>query len=441
MKILSVRDAVATIVFEVLEQQKHSDTVLHQVLNEIDDSQIGRNSIKKEAYGIIERAIELDYIISTFTTTPVRRLKPWVRTALRMGLYEIRYMKQINEATACNETVALVERHGYKPLKSFVNGILRNYCRNPVTELPDLSTQYSMPKWIVELLTESYGKKSTKKILESFLEIKPLTLRVNTTKVSVEEYEKLLVEENISYAPGFYVKEAIRIPGKFRVTDLPGFQEGYFVVQDESSMLPVLVSGIRKGDTVMDLCAAPGGKTFQAAELAGESGLVSSRDLSQYKLDKINENKKRLKVKNVQGKVMDATVLDGDWIEKADVVICDVPCSGIGIIGKKPDIKYQISKESLAELVTLQRKILDNALAYVKPGGTLIYSTCTLNPEENVKQAEWIGSQKGIYADRLDPFLPEELCNSQTKMGMLQILPGIQKSDGFFVARFKKECR
>lgn len=432
------REAIVSVIYQVLEEKKHSDTVLHQVLCEVGTKVQDRGRIKKESYGVIERQIELDYIINQFSKLPVRKMKPYIRTVLRMAVYEIRYMEQIPVSASCNEAVKLVMRRGYKNLRGFVNGVLRNICREGETvKYPSLSVTYSMPEWIVSLLTDCYGKKTTEKILQTFLAEEPLTIRVNTEKVSVFTMQELLTEANIRWESGFYSKEALRLMGNFRIENLPGYEEGYFVVQDESSMLPVLVSGIKPGDVVMDLCAAPGGKTMQAAELLQGKGVVSSRDLTEYKVAKITENKTRTGYHTIEEKVWDATVSDLDWIEKADVVIADVPCSGLGIIGRKPDIKYQVSQESLEELIKLQREILKQAITYVKPGGILVYSTCTLNPAENTGQAQWL-TEQGLMPESMDEFLPEELRNSQTQEGRLQILPGIQKSDGFFVAKFRK---
>ena len=438
MKEANTREAVLSVVYQVFEEKKHSDTVLHQVLSEFDEKIPDRSRIKREAYGVIEHQIELDYVINRFSELPVRKMKPWLRTILRMAVYEIRYMDNISPATSCDEAVKLTGKKGYRELKGFVNGVLRSICREGENvRLPDLSVTYSMPEWIVNLLSDSYGIKTTKKILASFFEERPVTIRVNTNKVSIDEMKKLLQNENIAFSAGVYLGNALRLEGNIRVERLPGYREGYFVVQDESSMLPVLVSGIKSGFNVMDLCAAPGGKTMQAAELLQGNGVVSSRDLTEYKVKKITENKERTGYQTIREKVWDATIMDMEWKEKADVVIADVPCSGLGIIGRKPDIKYQISESSLDGLVKLQREILTQAVAYVKHGGVLIYSTCTLNPAENTEQARWL-SKKGLELESLDEWLPEKLRNSQTRQGMLQILPGVQKSDGFFVAKFRK---
>lgn len=442
MKTKNVRDLIADVVYQVMEEKKHSDTVLHQVLTQLKEETMDRSRIKHEAYGVIEQCILLDALIDHFSKTPVRKMKPWIRTALRIGAYEIRFMEQVPVSATCNEMVDLVSRHGYVSLKGFVNGVLRTLCREQdKVEFRDLAIQYSMPNHIVDLLCESYGRKSTKKILASYLEAKPLTIRVNESRISVEKMRDILRKQGINVEAGYYVPQALNLAGGVRVEQLQGYAEGYFVVQDESSMLPVMCSGIELDDTVMDLCAAPGGKTLQAAEYTGANGIVSSRDLTPYKVNKIQENVLRIGYENVQCKVLDGTCPDPEWNNLADVVIADVPCSGLGIIGRKPDIKYNITEEMMESLVDLQRQIVTQAVAYMKPDGVMMYSTCTLNPAENKDQVAWMVEHLGVTLESLDDYLPETLRNTQTRDGMLQILPGIQKSDGFFLARLKKSSK
>jgi 16S rRNA (cytosine967-C5)-methyltransferase len=314
-------------------------------------------------------------------------------------------------------------------LTGFVNGVLRNVERRKLEiELPDLSTKYSMPQWIVEHLANEVGENQVEKVLAALLSTRPVTLRVNTGKISIEEYKKLLIKQGIQVEDGAYLPYALRIQGEFSPEQLPGFEEGYFVAQDESSMLPVALSGIKEGDSVLDVCAAPGGKTMQAAEALNQTGFVIARDVSEYKVSKIKENVARLGLMNVTCEVQDATKQKPEDIKKMDVVIADVPCSGIGIIGKKPDIKYQISKESLVNLVKLQHQILDVVMDYVKPGGILMYSTCTINQKENKENVQYLLDSGKFMLESVRKDIPE----------MVQIIPGVHESDGFFVARLRR---
>ena len=441
MKQKTDREWVLYIIMEVLEQsehepEKHSDTILHQVFSENELTGQTKALIKRLSYGVIERKIELDYIINEFSKTKVKKMKPLIRNILRIGVYELRYMEQIPASATCNEAVKLVAKRGLHGLKGFVNGVLRTISREKdKMVLPDMGVRYSMPAWLVKKLIEDRGQDETLCSLKSFFETKPLTIRVNQSKVKIEHYIRKLENDGIRWENGWYMKDALHILGNINAMELPGFQDGEFVVQDESSMLPVLCAGIRPGQMILDLCASPGGKTFQAAEYTGKNGTVYARDLTPYKVQKIQQNALRLKTENILVSCSDATVFDESMQGKADVVIADVPCSGIGIIGRKPDIKYHISKQRCEQLVKIQRKILSQAVRYVKPGGVLMYSTCTISREENEENVEYIMENFPFQCESMKRFLPESL-RVYEKDGMLQMLPGVHKSDGFFVARF-----
>lgn len=217
------------------------------------------------------------------------------------------------------------------------------------------------------------------------------------------------------------------------------FREGKFTVQDGSSMLAVEAAGIREGDFVLDVCAAPGGKSLLAAARAGKTGSVEARDLTERKTDLIEENKIRLHKKNIAVKVWDAKLPDKDMIGKADVVLADVPCSGLGVLGKKRDIKYRVTPESLEEIVKLQKEILDTVWQYVKPGGTLLYSTCTIRRAENQDMVSYLTERYPFEAESLNAYLPEALWSETTEKGYLQLLPGEHECDGFFFARLKRK--
>ena len=287
------------------------------------------------------------------------------------------------------------------------------------------------------MLTEAYGKKTAEKILASFEAENPLTIRVQTSNASTSQVLDNLMKAGIQTVPCPYARHAFRLSGVERVEELPGFAEGHFMIQDESSMLPVMVSGIRPGDSVIDVCSSPGGKALHAADLLEGTGVVSARDVSEYKLQRIRENVQRLKAENIEIKLWDGRAADPEWEERADVVIADVPCSGIGVIGRKPEIRY-MAVQNAPELQKLQREILRGAVRALKPGGILIYSTCTVNPAENEENARWIAEELSLRLVPLDGDLPEELRNKMTAQGMMQILPGIHEGNGFFVAKFIK---
>jgi 16S rRNA (cytosine967-C5)-methyltransferase len=258
-------------------------------------------------------------------------------------------------------------------------------------------------------------------------------------KVSPDELKEILESDGVFVETGAYLSYAFHIGNYNYLNDLNAFHKGYFQVQDESSMLVGAVSGIREGDYVIDVCAAPGGKSLHAADILRSTGHVSSRDVSDYKVNLIADNINRLGYTNITAKVQDALILDQESIEKADVLLADLPCSGLGIIGKKPDIKYNVTKEKQKELVRLQRDILEVVHQYVKKGGTFIYSTCTINPEENIENVRWFMKEYHFQAESLNPYLPEILWSDTTKEGYLQLIPGIHQCDGFFIARLRRE--
>lgn len=450
-----MRKIAFDIVYGTLEQEKHSDELFQKVVegrsNKTKLTRQEKNFVRRLSFGTIERAIELDWLLDYFSNTPVKKMKPFIRTILRMGAYEICYMDAVPAAASCNEMVNLTKKKGFQNLAGFVNGILRNLARadreavkkeilaGRKTEAEKLSFRYSVPEDLAKMLLNTYGKKTAEKVLASFYEDKPLTIRVQTKNVSVEQVLDDLKRAGIEVQKCKYIDSAFRLWNVENVESLPGFCEGHFTVQNESSMLPVQVSGIIPGHMVLDVCSSPGGKAFHAVNLLRGQGLVSARDVSEKKIEKIQQNAKRLRAENIEIKIWDGTVSDEEWRERADVVIADVPCSGIGVIGKKPEIKYGAVKRA-EELVDLQRKIVDAAITMLKPGGILIYSTCTINPAENEENAQWIQENQPVDSVSLDEYLPECLRSKMTVRGRLQILPGVQEGDGFFVAKFKKKC-
>lgn len=450
-----MRKTAFDIVYGTLENEKHSDDLFHWAIGREDVNQAltrqEKNFVRRLSYGTIERTPEMDGIINHFSKTPVKKMKPVIRTILRMGIYELIYMDSIPAAATCNEMVKLAKKKKFQHLGGFVNGVLRSVARTDKEELrrellaecrtaqEALSFTYSMPLELTTMLVKQYGKKTTEKILASFYKDKPMTIRVQKMNADSAQVRKELEQAGVVVSLCTYLEEAFHIAGFERLETLPGFAEGHFTVQDESSMLPVLVSGIRPGNRVVDVCSSPGGKALHAVDRLRGEGMVSARDVSEKKIQKIKENAERLKAPNLDIKIWDGTCPDGSWFQKADVVIADVPCSGIGVIGRKPEIKYSALSHA-GQLKPIQRQIVRNAADMVKPGGTLIYSTCTINPAENEENADWIAQELSLTPVSLDEYLPKKLQSKMTARGMLQILPGIHEGDGFFVAKFIKEA-
>lgn len=425
-----------------------------------------RGFMKRLMEGTVERELELDYYLDHISRVPVKKMKPLVRCLLRMGTYQLIYMDGVPDSAACNEACKLAAKRGFGSLRGFVNGVLRTVSRNKgMLPLPDrekepvryLAVKYSMPEWIVSLWLEEYGPRIAETLLEGLLEVHPVSLRFQTTlePEQVKACIRRMEERGAKVVPSRYLSYVYTLEGGGNVEELPGFQEGLFAVQDVSSALAVEAAGIRPGDYVIDVCAAPGGKSLLAAEQADR---VLSRDVSEEKVALIRENCRRMGAGNIEVEVHDATCLDPDMEGVADVVLVDVPCSGLGVIGKKRDIKYRITREKMDSLQTLQKEIVRTCSRYVKPGGTLLYSTCTIHRPENEEMVRFITGELPFVPAGLSGILPGEVLREKEQLleqmdavhgtrcldaaqqdACIQLLPGYMEGDGFFLARFRKE--
>lgn len=397
--------------------------------------------------GVMERRIYLDYVLDQFSRTKMKKCKPLIRNLLRLTAYQILFM-HVPDAAACNEAVRLAKKRGFRNLSGFVNGVLRALIRSKESiSLPDqkkeplsyLSVRYSMPEWLVDLLDRQYGRTKTEKMLEAFLQVRPMTIRACLAKTTPEALRQSLETAGVMVNEGEYFPFAFQISGFNYLQKIPAFREGLFVVQDESSMFPVYLADIQEGDHVLDVCAAPGGKSFHAADYVGKKGKVIARDLTEYKTDLLQENKDRMQYEQVTIAQWDAREMDERLRESMDVVLADLPCSGLGIMGRKNDIKYHISQKQMDELVILQREILSVVWQYVRPGGKLIFSTCTLNQKENEENVRWIEENTPLRAVSIESRLPERLRGRTGEEGFLQLIPGVDDCDGFFAAKFIRQ--
>lgn len=338
-------------------------------------------------------------------------------------------------------------KKGFVNLKGFVNGVLRNIDRNLNNiQYPDkknmleyMSVWYSMPLWILEKWKKSYDTETMEKMLGGFLAEKGTTIRCNLNKISKEELVQKLEAEGVTVKQHPYLPYALEISGYNYLGELESFENGDFQVQDISSMLVAEAAAPKEGDYVIDVCAAPGGKALHIADKLNGTGHVEARDLTDYKVGLIEDNICRSQMGNIEAVKQDALIFDEAAKEKADVVVADLPCSGLGILGKKTDIKYKMTKETQESLAKLQKEMLAVVQNYVKPGGTLVYSTCTINEEENIKNVRWFLEN---YPNYKNISIEESVCDElkgSVKEGCLQLLPGIHESDGFFIAKFRKE--
>lgn len=448
---VNVRELALEALLAIAKEEEYSHVVIGGILEKYNYLEAQEKSFfKRLTEGTLERRIQLDYCIDSFSRLPVKKMKPLIRELLRMSVYQLLFMDGVPDAAVCNEAVKLAERHSFHALKGFVNGVLRNVSRNKERiAYPDkgkdrqayLSVCYSMPKWLIEKWDKEQGPEKTEEILQGLLMERPVTVRLRSGLQETErahiraEMEALgiRIRENPSLSYVWYLEKTEGLKS------IPSFTGGKFTVQDSSSMLAVEAAGIRPGDFVMDVCAAPGGKMLFASEKARERGRVLARDISERKLALMQENKERMQAKNVTLELWDATVCDMEKCGRADVVLADVPCSGLGVIGRKRDIKYRAAPERIEALLPLQKHILECVQQYVKPGGVLLYSTCTISRAENEEMVKWFTDRFPFHTESLRPFLPHALAGEGADAGYFQFLPGIHGTDGFFIARLVKD--
>ena len=444
----NIRENILEILMEINEEGEYSHIAIRRGLEKLLYlPKQERAFLTRVCEGTTEYRLQIDYIIDQFSSVKVEKMKPVIRNILRSAVYQMRWMDSVPDSAVCNEAVKLAQKKGFYNLKGFVNGVLRNIMRNkeqlkfPGEDRPvdALSVRYSMPRWLVERWIDQYGRKTTEIMLADFMKERPTTVRCRPYMTSREVAVKSMEEQGVKVEQAPYLDYAYYISGYDYLPSLESFFLGRIQPQDVSSMLVGEIAAPKEGSYCIDLCAAPGGKSLHLADKLKGTGRVEARDLTEYKVDLIRENIERSGLENIYARRKDALVFDPADKDAADLVLADVPCSGYGVIGHKTDIKYKMTPAKEADLVLLQRRILHNAAQCVQPGGTLIYSTCTINPRENEENVRWFLEHYPFEAESLNPYLPEELRGGTAEEGWLQLLPGIHKCDGFFIARLVRK--
>lgn len=442
--------------FLLLKDGKPGHIVLKDTLdNYLYLDKASRGFITRLYEGSIEKMIYLDFVINSFSKTPVKKLKPIIKILMETAVYQIFFMDRVPVSAAINEAVKLAKKRGLAGLSGFVNGVLRNIARNKENiTLPDkdkeyiryLEVKYSMPKEVTEHFMEEYGNAQTEEILEAFEKKQPIVARVNGTRLTREELVKKLTEEDVKVSTDTVFPESLKILELDSLNFLESFENGDFVIQDESSQFIGKMAELPLNAKVLDLCAAPGGKALLMAEKPEVEEIVAC-DISKRKTGLIDENINRLGIKKVITMVNDATVFNKKFEEDFDMVICDLPCSGLGVIGRKRDIKYNITENKIKELAKLQRDIVENAKKYVKKGGYLIFSTCTMSKLENEENFKFISEFSGFspvdFSDKIKDSLVKYKVGSrllaEAKKGYIRLIPGELGTDGFFISEFMRE--
>ena len=437
----TARDTALEVLLQISGANAWSDGSLKRTIakNGLDSRDAALAS--RIAYGVVQNRMLLDYYIGCYCSQRPGHLEPVILNILRIGGYQILFMDKIPHRAAVNEAVEMVKRHGRPKAAGLVNAVLRKFVANwlDMPALPNdnpasrLSVRYSHPKWLVQRLLDRLGEEETERFLQCDNEIVPTTIQTNRLKITDEELEKELHLSGITVERHPWLDGCFLVSGTGDLERLKAFQQGYFLVQDAAARLVALAAQPTPGSRVMDVCAAPGGKSFSTAIDMENRGEILSCDIHPHKLSLMERNAQRLGITCVRTALADGREPHVSWQGQADLVIADVPCSGLGIIRKKPDIRYKDPAE-LAGLPEIQRAILSNAATYVRPGGTLIYSTCTVLRAENEAVTDDFLSQHPDFV-RETFSLPQPI---GTVDGQITLWPQRLGTDGFYICRMRK---
>lgn len=441
------REIALKVLYEIDKNNAYSNISLKKHLKNASLKTVDRAFVTQLVYGVVKNKSRLDWIISKYSNTPIRKMSYWVLNILRLGIYQIIFLDKVPQSAAVNESVKLARKYGHKRISGFINAILRNITRansedlipSNKDEIEYISTYYSHPKWLIEKWVRDYGKDFTTKLAKKNNENPEVTIRTNILKASRAELMELLQNEGMKAEKGKWCPEAILLKNTSNIEESTSFKKGLFQIQDQSSMLVAHILDPKEDQLILDLCSAPGGKTTHISEKMGNTGKIIARDIHSHKLDLMEKNNERLGISNIKLERFDALELDSNLIEKADRVLLDAPCSGLGIIRKKPDLKWNKRLEDIEDIIALQYRMLENATKYLKKDGILIYSTCTINPDENLNIIKkFLNNNTNFKLVPIDPFSPKIKEHSEIEKGYLQTFPHIDDIDGFFICKLKR---
>lgn len=421
----------------------YSNIVLNQTLKKAGLNARDAGFVSALFYGVLERMMTLDYMIQRYSKIPLKKISPDVLEILRLAFYQLCYMDKVPPSAAVNEAVSLARLRRQEKAAGFINAVLRSFVRaGSSAQLPEgdsrraLSIRHSCPEWIIALWQNAYGQQTAKKLLEQLAGRPPLTIRANNLKSSAEELSHELEERGLPVKRVAYIEGALQLKDTGSIETNAAFREGKFHVQDLASQICCLALGPKPGECVIDVCSAPGGKAFTIAERMENQGELLAFDLYEAKVNLIREGARRLGITILKADVRDAANPETE-LPPADRVLCDVPCSGLGILRRKPEIRYK-NPESLDSLPDLQYRILRSSARLCKPQGVLLYSTCTLNPAENGRVADRFLREHPDFAP-LPLLLPQQLIrNSFEPEHQLSLMPHLHGTDGFFLSAFKR---
>lgn len=421
---MNARELVVNLLYKIEVGEAYSNTTLDKELNKSDLSREDKALASQIFYGVLTWKLTIDEIIKKYSSIRLKKISPWILNILRIAIYQIVWLDKIPVSAAVNESVKLAKKYGHPASVSFTNAILRKIEKNELDKLFDylrtktltngeiIAITTSHPVWLVEKLLSEYDMKFVTELLDANNITPETTLRVNTLKTSKDELKKLFELKKIEFREG-------KLQDSLITKRINEFDSPLYVVQDEAAQLACLTLNPQKGEIVLDACSAPGGKTTYLAQLMNDEGSIDAWDIHEHRVKLVEETAERLGINIINAKVYDATSYDTYCFEKYDKILLDVPCSGIGVIRKKPEIKWTRQEYELEELVSIQEKILDNCSRYLKKDGTLVYSTCTVLKEENEEQI------KKFLENHSDFELVEEK----------KLYPNVDETDGFYIAK------
>ena len=438
---INVREIALKILYKIDNDKAYSNIILDDEIEKYILEKRDKALLTKLVYGTLTYLITLDTIIQKYSNIKIKKISPWILNILRMGIYQIIYLDKIPKRAVVNEAVNLSKKYGHKASSGFVNAILKKIESSELetlsfdNEVDKLSVLTSHPKWLIEELLKEYNFDKVTKICEYNNIEPPVYIRLNTIKTNLDEVICELSKQGIEI-------EEINVPNTVKVinsSDIANnqlFKQGYFTIQDAAATLTGIVLDAKPNEEILDLCSAPGGKTTHIAELMNNTGNIVACDIYESRLKLVEDNAKRLNITNIKLKVNDATKLNAEYINKFDRVLLDVPCSGIGVIRRKIDIKYQKDIDSLHDICDIQYRILENASKYVKRNGVLVYSTCTIFKKENEENVEkFLKNNPNFEIVDISDMVQDNCSNGK----YIKTLPHVQDFDGFFIAKMVRK--
>ncbi|MDD6464295.1 MAG: 16S rRNA (cytosine(967)-C(5))-methyltransferase RsmB [Clostridiaceae bacterium] len=429
----SARQTAFEILNKIQRDNSYSNLALDHALDKADTDNKDKKFVSALVYGVTERRITLDYNLSLYLSQPIKKLKPEVLTALRLGAYQILFMDKIPVSAAVNESVKLAKKNGAAFASGLVNAVLRKIISNGLKTDGSMSVNYSAPEWLCDMWCKSYGRENAEKLLEASFGAVDTVLRVNTEKIDADNLINLLAEEGFVCETGGNVENSAVVKSGGAVHKTEAYKNGLFHVQDAASQLCCKALGVQENETVIDICAAPGGKSFTLAENMKNTGRIISCDIYEHRLKLISDGAERLGLTNIETVRNDGNVFNPEF-SLADKILCDVPCSGLGVIRKKPEIRFKKSEE-VDKLQDLQYSIMCISSRYLKIGGVMVYSTCSLNPNENEKIVE-------KFLTEHDNFEGVRVLSDISRYGVdtdyLTLMPHIHGCDGFFISAVRR---